>query len=156
MEQTGQRNGRAIVVFILFLVLLTVSAIPETARVHAQGPTDVEFFDIKQGKVVKAKPVEPWTRKEAEQWLGTIDGPVTKAVIDPKGGLVWKVPLQPAVRVDNPWFQGSVDTVFVFLEKPDGKPFLLIFSPNGQPLLFSFKHDIAPFVKKYGVIKLFG
>ncbi|WP_409344890.1 hypothetical protein [Paenibacillus sp. MBLB4367] len=138
---------------LLFLAATVLGSFP--AHAQAKGPNDVEFFDVKQGKVVKQVPLEKKAYKEAEKWLKSIDGLVSNAVINPAQGIVWKVPLNPPIQVDNQWFKGPANVVFVFLEKPDAKPYLLIFAPDGKPLLFTFKHKLKPFVKKYDVKALF-
>lgn len=154
-HQRNNRNHRFAYSFLLLFIAAAVALGSFPAQVHAQGPTDVEFFDVKEGKVVKTAPSDRKTHKEASKWLKSIEGPVPNAVINPQQGVVWKVPLDPPVKVDNQWFKGTANVVFVFWEKPDAKPYLLIFTPDGKPLLFTFKHSLKPFVKKYDVKDLF-
>ena len=93
---------------LLIMFLFTPNAL---AQPNASG--QVEIFDIKQEQVVKTRPVTPAIEKEAKTYLTNITDLYRKASPIPKEGFMIKIPLEPAVQIQNQWMNEPVDQVIV-------------------------------------------
>jgi hypothetical protein len=115
----------------------------------------VEVFDVAQGKIVATFPNSEEIQKEVQAWLHSISGMAAQAKIDPKHGIVLKIPVQPAIHVNNQWFKDDVVEVFIPVSPANlQKPLLLLFTSDNKPLMFHFTQDIRPFLDKYGISDL--
>lgn len=119
----------AIILLIVFFVSITA---------HAQGNSEVEIFNINEGQVVKRVETSPAVQKEAEGYLKNISGIVVSFRPFPERGFIIRIPLKPSVKVENQWFSGTVDEVFVIFPER-GNPFLLILDGEGRPFFYTFE-----------------
>lgn len=96
----------------------------------------VERFDVKKGEVTERSPVTPEIRQEAERLIQAMGGHAGTFRVDPKDGIVLRIPLQPSLEIRKPGFYALSTEVFLFL--PEGvAPYVLVFSEENEPRLFA-------------------
>jgi len=141
---------------LLLCALLGIGVLPALPG-HAAPPLrKVEVFDIDLGKVVARLDNNEDIQQEARRWVKAITGPAVRPMIDPKHGIIIKVPVQPEVQVSNEWMKDSVVDVFLPVSPATlDTPLLLLFTKDNKPLMFTFKYDLRPFLKQYGLERYF-
>lgn len=112
----------------------------------AQKGQLAEVFDIRLDHVTKTMPVTPAIQKEAESYLQTITGLSPKLSPIPKEGRVIKVPLEPAVPVQNQWIDAVINEVIIIIGKHE-PPALLVFDDENKAYFFYFNKDIGQLLR---------
>lgn len=105
----------------------------------------VEIFDIEKGEVVKRLDMNSELRVKAVNILDKISGMYVKVKAFPEKGKIARLPLDPAVEVQNKWLKdygiSSVSEVFIIF--PEGnRPYLLVLDSNYRPLFFNFEYEV--------------
>ncbi|ALC90772.1 hypothetical protein AM500_13975 [Bacillus sp. FJAT-18017] len=132
---------KKIVACLLILGLLTNNF------VFAETNAGIEIFDITQEKVIKTAPVTPDIQQEAAMYLKGITGLYPKINPIPKQGFMIRIPLDPKIKVENQWFNNTVDEVIVIFPVNED-PFLLLFDGQNKALFFNFKGDTGQLMNK--------
>lgn len=122
------------IIFSFFFILL--HSIP----VKSDGFRNVEIFDPKQDKVVKAVQSNPEIQKMVTEWITNIDsiGRNDPATDD---GYAVKIPLDPAVEVHNRMLNAKVSEVYIIIPKKE-PPAFLIFETESRLMSYHFNGDI--------------
>ncbi|MCM3770551.1 MULTISPECIES: hypothetical protein [Priestia] len=109
--------------------------------VSAEQPK-VEVFQIETGKVIRSTLKPPSVQKEAEKSIASITGLYKKVSPLPKKGYLVKIPLDPAVKIEN----SSVNTLaseVIFVLEPNQKPIMMVFDNENRTYFFEFTHDLT-------------
>ncbi|MBS4175044.1 hypothetical protein [Bacillus sp. FJAT-49736] len=122
-------------IFLSFLLLFCL-----TSTVSAQTHKQVEIFDIEQERVVKKVPVTPDIREEVKQLIERTTSVYPKIKPIPNKGFMIKVPLHPAVHIQNQWLRGKVDQV-ILIFPPNEHPFYLVMDKRHRPHLFNIEGE---------------
>lgn len=87
---------------------------------------------------MKTLEAHPSFQMKAEELLKGITGIYIKVNPIPKNGNIIKIPLEPAVLVENEWVHSYVDEIKVIF--PIGeKPYLMVFDDENYPHFFNFE-----------------
>jgi hypothetical protein len=131
----------------LILILSVMAGTAAGSPVQAAEPKDVQVFDIAQGKIMKRVKNSPEIREEVENSLQSIHELVVKFRVEPKDGVVLRIPMEPSVKVDNQWFHDSVNEVFIIVPRSE-KPFMLLFTADKKSIILKFKHPVQQLLKE--------
>lgn len=123
----------------LFILLLSFLLLNSFQPARAEYMADVEVFDIEQEQVVKRFANTSEIQDEMKKYLETIDRSVPPLETVPKKGKMVRVPLQPALKVENQWIRSLVYEAF-FIVLPDHEPFIILYDENRKPYLLQSKH----------------
>jgi hypothetical protein len=123
---------------VLFLAIVFLASI----NIHAQDYTDVEIFDITQGKVVKVVKSNSAIQKEVISYVKNINGIYTKFNPIPENGHAVRVPLNPSLKVKNKWTDTLVhEVIIVFPKGQNSSTFLMFFEDDNKLMCFNFEGD---------------
>lgn len=100
-----------------------------------------EIFDPKQDRVVKVVQLDAKAYDLIAKWIKNINSFYGK--IDPAtdDGYAVRIPLYPAVNVNNKWLKAYVNEVFIIIPEND-PPFFMIFENKNKLTCFPFTGDI--------------
>jgi hypothetical protein len=132
---------------LILILSVMIAGASAGSSVQAAQPKDVQVFDIAQGKIMKRVNNSAEIRKEVEKSLQSIHELVVKFRVEPKDGVVLRIPMEPSVKVDNQWFHDSVDEVFIIIPRSE-KPFMLLFNADKKPIILKFKHPVQQLLKE--------
>jgi len=127
------------ILFLLFVFCLLFSV------ASAVKYDDIEVFDMATGKMIQKVENTRQRQYEIHMLINSIDGMYTKAKLDFKKGKVYKIPIQPTVHVENPWFSGLLSDVYLFQPEKE-PPVLLLVGKKHKGFFMTIKRDIQPFV----------
>lgn len=136
---------RKIISTISFIILL----IQNLQVVSADGLTDIEIFDVSEGKVVQHITNTPEIQQEIRKMLDTINGYDPKIQGNPENGIIIKIPVEPSVEVKNQWFNDWVSEILLFVSAAE-EPRILLFTDENRSIFVQFTHDVQPFLSKIG------
>jgi hypothetical protein len=131
------------------ILILSVMMAGAAAGSPVQGaePKDVQVFDIAQGKIVKRVKNSPKIREEVKKSLQSIHELEVKFRVEPKDGVVLRIPMEPSVHVDNQWFHDNANEVFIIVPRSE-KPLMLLFTNDKKPIILKFKHPVQTLLKE--------
>lgn len=136
------------------ILLLWIIAFPHRIQAaedeHNPRLKQIEVFDIAQGKIVQKIPPSAEIQQEVEKTIQSVSGLVTRLHINPKQGYAIRFPINPAIELDKPYYQGTVEEMFLFIESSN-KPYLLLFTEDQKPAMLHFEHDIQLLLKLLNV-----
>jgi hypothetical protein len=118
-----------------------------TTNAIAQVDPKIEIFEVQKDKVVATVEVTPEIRQDVEAFLKGISGVYKKLNPVPTTGFMVKVPLTPAVVIENKFFKGSIVEVIVVFSLQEN-PYLMAFDNNNQFYAFTFEGDADSFLEK--------
>lgn len=132
---------RKLVMAIILLSIFTVSA-------EAQSPPKIEIFNINKGKVIKELPMQEDVQLEVENIISGITDIYRGFEPIPKKGHMVRIPLDPAVEVNNEWFHDLVSEVIVIFPEYEN-PLLMVFNEeNNMPYFWTFEGSVDALLKK--------
>jgi len=124
----------------LFLFLLTTSA-------SAQETKQVEIFDISKERVVKKVPATSDIQEDAKQLITSTTSVYTKVKPLPSKGFMIKIPLEPALMIQNQWMHEKVNQV-IFVFPLNERPFYLVVDKGKRTHLFNFDGETDTLLRK--------
>lgn len=130
---------------IFFIVLLLF--IGTSAKAQSK---QIEVFDISKGKVILQQETNPDIQKDVKKYVNGIKKIYSKIQPIPKAGLMVKVPLEPAIRVENQWLSAIIDEVIIIIPADD-EPILMLFDDENRTLFFTFTGNVQELLKKINV-----
>lgn len=110
----------------------------------------IEVFDISKGKVILQQETNPDIQKDVKKYVNGIKKIYSKIQPIPKAGLMVKVPLEPAIRVENQWLSAIIDEVIIIIPADD-EPILMLFDDENRTLFFTFTGNVQELLKKINV-----
>jgi hypothetical protein len=122
------------------MILLLAVLLSFTSNISAQTYSHIEIFDVKNGRVTKKIPVKATIQKEASSYLKEITGVYNKLSPLPHEGYMIKIPLEPAIRLQNQWLYSVVDEMIVIYNGQES-PYLMVMDDENNPHFFTFKKD---------------
>lgn len=101
----------------------------------------VEVFDVNVGEVTKTFEVTEEIKKEALENINNITGLYVKVDALPKDGLIFKIPFEPPLNVENNWILecniNYIEEAFIIV--PDSEPsYILILDQEYKPCFFNY------------------
>lgn len=130
-----------------FATRVSAFATPVTVETYTRP---VQIFDVKQGKITLTLPNTREMQEDAKEWIKAIDGLAAQTKIEPKDGIVIRIPLQEPVPLKSNISDGSAEEIYVFVNPRQTKPALmLVFTQKGQPLLVNADIHLAPILHKH-------
>ncbi len=134
---------------VRFCVLLLVMALSFPLTVSAQPKGQVQVFNVAKEQVVLTMHNSEELQQQARSWLSCVTGMVPQVSVEPKRGLVIRIPLDPPVAASLPLVREKIQDVFLFIESPEAvDPKLLVFTVDNKPALLQLKVDLQPFIQK--------
>lgn len=134
---------RKYLLMALFVAVFTVGRQP----IEVLSFTDIEVFDVKQGKVIKHIANTKEIQEEVKICIHKITGLSGQLSVDPKDGLIYHIPVEPPVMLNNQWLNVQVNEVYLIVPLTQ-KPQLLLFDEENKPYLVDFDHDLRSFLEK--------
>lgn len=126
----------------IILIIMFFSSI----YVYGEGISNVEIFNITEGKVIKVTDSKPKIQKIAIGYLHEISGVYGKFNPIPDKGYAIRIPLETSIKTESKWLNASVDEVIIIF--PEGEPPFIILTDNENRLFcFSFKGDTKKLLK---------
>lgn len=104
-----------------------------------EGYKHVEIFNINMGSVIKKVPLSETIKSETIKYLNQITGVYVKVKAFPDRGYIIKIPLEPAVKIQNAWLDDLVDEVFIIFPEQEMNPYLLILNNKNMPFFYTFE-----------------
>lgn len=98
---------------------------------------EVQIFDIGKGKVVKRMKVTESLQEQARQIIGSITGMYAKVQPFPDKGYIVRIPVDPAVRVQNEYINATIDRIYVIFTENE-PPIVLILDSSEKPFVYNF------------------
>ncbi|MBS4208662.1 hypothetical protein [Bacillus sp. FJAT-50079] len=129
---------------VFCFMILFLSSTVATAQSN-----QVEIFNINNGKIEKNVPLNEDIQQEAGNLINGITDVYRRMEPIPNKGMMIKVPLQPAVLVENSLFHDLVDEVIIIIP-PKEDPYLMMFDNENKPHFFTFKGKVDPILLKLG------
>ena len=127
--------NRKLVLILPFLFILL-----NLISVNAKAFRNIEIFDPKQDKVVKAMQSNPQIQHMITSWITNIEG-LYKNDPATDDGYAIRIPLDPTVKVNCKSLSAFVSEVYIIIPEND-PPFYLIFEDENKLLSFPFNGDI--------------
>jgi len=116
-------------------------------NVYAEDITNIEIFNITQGKVIKVLPSDSKFEKIATDYLKGIKGIYGKFNPIPNKGYAIRIPLESPVKIDEKWFDALINEVIIMF--PDGEPPFLVVTDNESRLVcLGFQGNTDKLLKK--------
>ncbi|OIJ14385.1 hypothetical protein BKP37_08545 [Anaerobacillus alkalilacustris] len=131
---------------LIFLLTLHITPI-----VNAEEKT-IEIFDIEKDQITKTVPLHIDIQDEAKKIVEGIDDVFRKFKPIPASGFMVKIPLAPAIKVENKWLNHLIDEVIIIMPK-DEEAYLLIFDEENRPYFFTIKTSINLFLTNLNLTK---
>lgn len=125
----------SILVFLLIMLF-------NSTTIRAEEFKYAEIFDPKQNKVVKVVQLNAEIHNMVTSWLNDIDGIYGKFDPISDDGYAIRIPLDPAVRVQNKWVNTLVNEIYIIIPEKN-PPFFIIFEDENKLLCFPFNGDIS-------------
>jgi hypothetical protein len=107
---------------------------------------EVQIFDIGKGRIVKKMKTSPAIQNEAEKMVSSITGVYTRIKPFPDNGYIVRLPLNPALLVQNGYISASVDKIYVIFTQKE-PPILLILDNNEKPFVYNFSRSTEELIK---------
>jgi hypothetical protein len=98
---------------------------------------EVQIFDIGKGKVVKRMKSTPSFQEQARQIISSITGMYAKVKPFPEKGYIVRIPVNPALRVQNEYMNATIDRIYVIFTE-DEPPIVLILDSSEKPFVYNF------------------
>lgn len=117
-----------------------------SASLESREGRPIEVFDVIKGDVIRRINSTPSLQNEAENSLKGITGMYTKVKAFPEKGYIIKVPLDPAMEVNNQWLRSKVNDVFIIFPHQES-PYLMVLDSKKRPLFFNFNASVSEFQK---------
>ena len=103
----------------------------------SESNNEIQIFDISKGKVVKKMNTTPSLQEQALQIISSITGLYTKVQPFPEKGYIVRIPVDPALKVQNQYINATIDKIYViFTEKEP--PIVLILDSSEKPFVYDF------------------
>ncbi|KSU88414.1 hypothetical protein AS180_08260 [Priestia veravalensis] len=107
----------------------------------------VEVFQLDTGKVIRVADKTEVVQKEVEKSIASITGIYKKVNPLPKTGYLVKIPLDPAVQVQQKGLDVlASEAVVVF--SPNEQPVLMLYDNENKIYFFEFTYDISTLRKE--------
>ncbi|SDJ85963.1 hypothetical protein SAMN04487909_13054 [Aneurinibacillus migulanus] len=132
----------------LFIALILAFSICGTIISEAKSLTEVEVFDVSKRKVVKTIPNTDQIQKEVRLCIKSIHELSPRADLNFKTGMIYKIPIEPSMQVENQLFHSLVNEVYLIIQNEPERPLLLLFDDENKIFLTHFKYEIRPFLLK--------
>jgi len=132
-------------ILILLLFLLCFS----TESVEGKPLENIEVFDINQQAVVKVVPNDNEIQKLVKNYIQGIDGYYSKFNPIPERGYAVKIPLAPAVKVENKEIKLPIDQVILMCPENE-KPFLMVLQDENKLSCFTVKGSSLVLLESIG------
>ncbi|MDQ0156634.1 hypothetical protein [Robertmurraya andreesenii] len=120
--------------------LLSILFLFQVAGMNAYA-ANIEVFHINEGKVVKEVPANDTVHKEVEGILKGITDIFREFEPIPKSGQMVKIPLDPAIKVENQWFHALVSEVILIFPEYEN-PHLMLFDDENNAFFFTFDASV--------------
>jgi Xaa-Pro aminopeptidase len=122
---------------------------PVTTETYARP---VQVFDVRQGKVVVLLPNTQEMQEEAKTWIQAVESLSKQAKVEPKDGIVVRIPLQEPVAIKPEISADRAEEIYVFISQNSSAPAkMLVFTQKSQPLLVNAQVNLTPFLRKHGL-----
>lgn len=132
----------------LFITLVLAFSICGTMISEAKNLTEIEVFDTSKGKVVKTIPNTDQIQKEVRFCIESIHELSPRVDLNFKTGMIYKIPIEPSMQVENQLFHSLVSEVYLIIQNEPERPLLLLFDDENKIFLTHFKYEIRPFLLK--------
>lgn len=130
----------------LFIFLISFLLLNSFIPAGAENIADVEVFDIEKEQVVKRFANTSEIQDEMKKYVETIDRSIPPLEAMPKKGKMVRIPLHPALQVENQWMKSVIFEVF-FIVLPDREPFVILYDENRKPYLLQSKNVPSTLMK---------
>ena len=130
---------KKIVIIILIILLSSINA-------YAVDNTNIEIFDISQGKVVKVAPSNPKIQAKAIKYLNGITGVYGKFDPIPDKGYAIGIHLEPPAKIQGKWLNALLDEVIIMFPQQE-PPFLVVIDEENKLVCFRFQGDTNKLLK---------
>lgn len=107
---------------------------------------EIQIFDISKGKVVKKLKTSPAFQDQAVQIISSITGLYAKVKPLPEKGYIVRVPVNPALKVQNQYINATIDKIYVIFTENE-PPFVLILDRSQKPFVYNFSWNTDELVK---------
>lgn len=123
----------------IFSSLLLIGLLVYSSPIHAQNQK-VEVYHIEEKKVIKKIQPNESIHSEAEKYLSSISGIYKKINPLPPKGFIVRIPLEPAIKVQNQWIHSQVDEMNIIY--PDSEdPYIMIYDDENNFYFFTIDSD---------------
>lgn len=127
--------------FRKMMIPLTVFLAVFFFNVQTMAATKIEVFHINKGKVVDEVPVSEVIHKHVETILGGITDIYREFEPIPKNGHMVKIPLEPAIKVENEWLNENINEVILIFPEYEN-PHIMVFNEENLPYFFLFNASV--------------
>lgn len=128
--------------FIIVMALLFISV-----STQAQAADNIEIFHINKGKVINKVPMNEAIQNDIELMLHGINDIFRGFEPIPKKGQMVKIPLEPAIRMENEWLMAFVNEVILIFPEYEN-PHLMVFNDENNPVFFTFEASVDDIIDK--------
>lgn len=125
---------------ILLVISLLIIFI-HTTVIHAKQFKYAEIFDPRQEKVVKVIQLNTEIHNIVAKWVREVDGIYTKNNPVTDDGYAIRIPLDPAVKVQNKYLNALVNEIYIIVPENE-PPFFMIFESEDKLSCFPFNGDL--------------
>jgi hypothetical protein len=122
---------KKIVIILIFILFSSIN-------VHAEVNTNIEIFDITQGKVVKELQSDSKIEEIAINYLKGIRGVYGKFDPIPHKGYAIGISLESPVKIQGKWLNALVNEVIIMFPEHE-PPFLAIIDNENKLVCFYFQ-----------------
>ncbi|NLZ48284.1 MAG: hypothetical protein GX895_05740 [Clostridiales bacterium] len=120
-----------------------------TEAMEGKPLENIEVFDINQQTVVKIVPNDYEIQKLVQNYIQGIDGVYSKFNPIPEKGYAVKIPLAPAVKVDNKEIKVPIEQVILMCPENE-RPFLMLMQDENKLSCFTFKGSSLVLLESIG------
>lgn len=128
---------------VIILIILLLNSI----NVYAVDNTNIELFDINQGKVVKVAESNPKIQAKVIKYLNEITGVYGKFNPIPDKGYAIGIHLEPAEKIQGKWLNVIVEEVIIMFPQEE-PPFLVLIDEENKLVCYRFQGDTNKLLKE--------